>query len=323
MAGWSDQIRDIGHDLVNIEINTIEADGILGRKMPSFPHALIDIAQKYGDYLGAYPICLNLDGFAETFAQHMSGNKGDAKIAEVLAAVPDRAKNAPPPGSAEAADTAVVVKDEIAPMRSAPVSFTEGPHQYSFNMTSGPNTFEMLRWAARRVLDASEKGARAAAKIASTEEHPDVLPALNLEAREVAVARRIHRTSDQLKTIAGQLHALGYGEYIGKSRWELLQMKEPRKAAPPELLSRIRKAWDIGVDHIALQTVVQLDGDVIFRAAPGALKGDYPLLSAHESVTNVGLSHWKGMFDTIIDLLSRGVDRLFGTGGSSDSSESG
>ena len=90
--------------------------------------------------------------------------------------------------------------------------------------------------------------------------------------------------------------------------------ERPRKSAPPELLTRIRKAWDIGVDFIVLQTVVQLDGDVIFRGSPDVLGSDSPLLKAHQSVTTVGLNHWQGMFQIVIDLLNRGISSLVGRG---------
>jgi len=77
------------------------------------------------------------------------------------------------------------------------------------------------------------------------------------------------------------------------------------------MLSRIRKAWDIGVDHIVMQTVIQLDGDVVFRGSSEVLNSEGPLFKAHESLTAVGLKHWGNLFNIVIELLARGA-RLFG-----------
>ena len=48
-GGWGDRLKDIGQDLINIEVNTILADGMTGRKMPPYPEALHDIAKRYAN----------------------------------------------------------------------------------------------------------------------------------------------------------------------------------------------------------------------------------------------------------------------------------
>jgi len=42
---------DIGRDLLSLEVNTIEKPNLTGRKMPALPHALLDIAEVYRDWL--------------------------------------------------------------------------------------------------------------------------------------------------------------------------------------------------------------------------------------------------------------------------------
>ena len=43
-------LSEIGRDLLVMEISTIASDSITGRKMPWFPHALIDILSKYANW---------------------------------------------------------------------------------------------------------------------------------------------------------------------------------------------------------------------------------------------------------------------------------
>jgi hypothetical protein len=293
VGDWREQIRSIAHDLTNIEINTIEAEGMIGRKMPSYPHALIDIAQKYGDYLGASPICLDLDAFTRTFAD---GQQPLTRTIDRVTA-PEGVKF----------DSPKSLEDSFSYMRTVVPVFRHEPQQYDIKMTNGWETFELLRWAARNVLRARAEALVSKRDIAAQAGFADLPPTVQI------VLRRINRTSDQLRTVVRQLSDLAeQNAYIGKTRWELLAMGEPAKAAPPEYLSRIRKAWDIGVDQIVLQTVVQLDGDVIFRASPGLLASGGPTVEAHKSVTDVGLQHWQSLFDIVISLLGRAVDTLFG-----------
>lgn len=52
-------LKAMVNDLVKIEVNTILTDRINGRKMPSVPHALLDVAGAYVDVLRAYGVDLN------------------------------------------------------------------------------------------------------------------------------------------------------------------------------------------------------------------------------------------------------------------------
>ena len=83
--------------------------------------------------------------------------------------------------------------------------------------------------------------------------------------------------------------------------------------APPEHLTRIRKIWDIGTDLIVLQTVIQLDGDIIFRATKAYAQGRHPLVEAHRRASDIGLKHWSSMFELIASLVGGLADRIFDT----------
>ena len=48
-------LSEIGRDLLVMEISTIASDAITGRKMPWFPHAVIDVLTKYADWFSNVP----------------------------------------------------------------------------------------------------------------------------------------------------------------------------------------------------------------------------------------------------------------------------
>ena len=50
-GGIANDLIEIGRDLLVMEVSTIASDSITGRKMPWFPHAVIDITTNYADWL--------------------------------------------------------------------------------------------------------------------------------------------------------------------------------------------------------------------------------------------------------------------------------
>ena len=276
-SDWVGQLKEIASDLTAIEINTIAASGMTGRKMPAWPHALIDIAQKYADFLTGPAIRLDLDAFKERF--------------ESLASAPRQ--------SADEDQEASPAKE----LRDMPLRFKADHAFYTFQLTNGEGTFDMLRWAARNVLERSRnRGPGAEAS------QPDQPPPPDIDDGQRAILIRIQRSCDQLK---GTARALGKTapRFVGRTRAELQAQDDKGRnppGAPADALTRIRKIWDIGSDQIVMQTVVQLDGDVIFRARPDALtQGNQAFAQAHERATGIALGHWHSLFNLVIGLLRR------------------
>lgn len=276
-SDWVAQLKEIASDLTVLEINTIAASGMTGRKMPSWPHALIDIAQKYADFLTGSRIRLDLDAFREDYLR--------------LAAVPRR-------GADE--------DEEASPareLRDIPLRFKADNAFYTFQLANGEQTFDLLRWAARNVLECSMNRRPEIAPPAS-----DQAPPPEIDDAMRAILIRIQRSCDQLKGTARGLSKTS-AAFVGRTRAELQVLEDAGRTppgAPADTLTRIRKIWDIGADQIILQTVVQLDGDVIFRARRDALtQANQTLAQAHERATNTALDHWHGLFNLVIGLLKR------------------
>jgi hypothetical protein len=116
---------------------------------------------------------------------------------------------------------------------------------------------------------------------------------------------RIRDNSDQLK---GVLQAI-----------ELRDGVKPfftRTAAPhvhllPVEVMIIRKVWEIGTEEIAMQTVIQLDGDVVTRLqrAYARVKDD-PVIAVHNSAVATSVGAWSRLVDTLGAFMS-GAARLF------------
>ena len=266
--GVGETFREIGHDLINIETNTILAAGMTGRKMPSYPHALHDIITMYTEFL-VDEVGLDLDAYWTAFETNEAKSEAERKKPEGLepAFLPDAA-------------------------------FSKDPD-------NGVATFNVLRWAAYAALAHAKEAGKGGHKITA-------------ETR--TVLNRLRRNCDQLKTVVGLLaRPSAAGQFIGKRRRDLIAMsvgsKPPRlPPAPPEHLTRIRKIWDIGTDRIVLQTIIQLDGDIIFRATKAyAQGGQHPLVEAHRRASDIGLKHWSSMFELIASLVGGLAGRIFDT----------
>jgi hypothetical protein len=73
---------------------------------------------------------------------------------------------------------------------------------------------------------------------------------------------------------------------------------------PPEQLRIIRKAWELGVEEIAMQTVIQLDGDVITRVLPKYANEKYNgLHNLHNQGITTSIKFWKILVDIVKEVI--------------------
>jgi hypothetical protein len=280
VRNWRDEISDLAYDLFNIEVNTIRAGGITGRKMPSWPHALVDIADGYRSFLGP-ELGVQLADFwneeHETTVQAILGTGSPAELDEALKEIGDDLDRveAAPWDRAGGIDPERIRTDEL--------------------------TFTRLRYAAKRTL------------FAAAPARPEDRPRFALDDYQREVLIRIRRNCDQLKTVLRQLREdRGCLAFIGLSRQGVIgQGVAPR--APSEHAVRIRKIWDIGTDEIVLQTVLQLDGDVINRIKRNFdLARQEKLWEAHRRSVDLGVAHWQTMFELLQRLISGAFRTLLG-----------
>jgi hypothetical protein len=163
-------------------------------------------------------------------------------------------------------------------------------------------TFASLRDTARRELDARE----------------DRFPSGgdDNEAHEwLVIIHRIERSCENLVYLLEQLKEKRPQEldpseplpqeYFDVWRDKVRGMKELKLASDD--IVKIRKVWDVGVERVVMQSIVQLDGDVLTRIVPKYASAENRLLHRiHQDGLDVSLSMWKELFATVRAILGLG-----------------
>ena len=72
----------------------------------------------------------------------------------------------------------------------------------------------------------------------------------------------------------------------------------------PEDLTTLRKAWELGTDEVALQTTIQIDGDVVTRVDPAFLGEQHTRLrDMHQNGVSSAMRSWENLVDTAVKLV--------------------
>ena len=96
-----------------------------------------------------------------------------------------------------------------------------------------------------------------------------------------------------------------------KTLGDLLEANPSLKLTPSELL-RVRKIWEIGTERVLMQTVVQLDGDIVTRIQIGRETAkDKALHDMHKELVNLAIGNWQFMVQTLTNLIKSGLGSLF------------
>jgi len=73
----------------------------------------------------------------------------------------------------------------------------------------------------------------------------------------------------------------------------------------PQNQLRIRRIWDVGTEEVIMQTVVQLNGDVVTRVTEAYATGDFRILhEIHRDTVRVSLNMWKELVATVAEFFS-------------------
>lgn len=189
---------------------------------------------------------------------------------------------------------------DLASLRSGPPA---GPEQHAFEddkLTNGSETFLRVRYAARygrKLLEADE----------------------NTRPDDLVLCDRIKGNCDQLKGLLQRLaqHHQDDDKFpatIGVTRQQLMFNGTARHPLRLDAQDRttLRKIWELGCERVVMQSVVQLDGDVITRVVPDVARGKRAaLVQIHEQSVGVALRTWT----TLLDVVERLLGALGGRGG--------
>lgn len=123
------------------------------------------------------------------------------------------------------------------------------------------------------------------------------------------ILRRIYRNCDQIKGIVSRA---GVKEVLASNAVNRDQSLATELPLTSDELVTLRKVWEIGVETVVMQTVVQLDGDVVTRIQTGretvANKAIHDL--QRESVESA-MSHWHFLGKTVAEFLSTTLRSFF------------
>ena len=192
-------------------------------------------------------------------------------------------------------DVAFFVQQPAAELPTArPVPGTS-PSAFDFSvLTNGSLTFSRLRWAAVAGLEQRHTGRGQSQRRTGAEE---------------AMLQRIRRHCDQLQ---GLLHELEsdprWVAVLNKTRADLVTVGPTLLELPlsADEMTMLQKIWELGVDEVAMQTVIHLDGDVTtwVQEAFTDPKFDY-VHRLHERNIRIALESWTVFVQMIEALFSR------------------
>ncbi|MFQ5543894.1 MAG: hypothetical protein ACE5FY_06035 [Nitrospiria bacterium] len=91
----------------------------------------------------------------------------------------------------------------------------------------------------------------------------------------------------------------------------LLKGNDSLRFSAEELLI-IRKIWEVGVERVLMQTVVQIDGDIVTRIQVGReTEKDKFLQEMHKDLVNLAIGNWHFMVQTLADMAKSTLKSIF------------
>ena len=289
--GIASDLIEIGRDLLVMEVSTIASDSITGRKMPWFPHAVIDVLTKYADWLAEVR---------------------NINIVGIL--------NSPEPLTRERFLEIVRAHDE-----GGIHSITNGwqPIEQLRRAAKLVSHDDVMAEAGKEPLSHLETGIAARIR-----RNCDQLKTIILRFRGTEAWRAYFLNRDALSNLAeatvDTASYEGWSQFratdIGLTRAEItcsLQSASARHAEKAVLDSdaatRLRKMWELGTDQIIAQTTVHVDGDTVtrFQRDVEESKRLY-YLEIHDRSVRTAVNQWKTLFDAFAELAGGLANRIFG-----------
>ena len=290
-GGIASDLLEIGRDLLVMEVSTIASDSITGRKMPWFPHAVIDVLTKYADWM-AEVRNINIAGILNS-QEPLTRDR----FMEVV-----RAHG----------------KDEIH-------RITNGwqPIEQLRRTAKLLSRDEVMTEAGKKPLNHLETG------IANrVRRNCDQLKTIILRFRATEAWKTYFLKRDSLSDLAeAKVDTAaddGWSQFraadVGLTRAEIIcaLQSAPTTQAEKAVLdsdaaTRLRKMWELGTDQIIAQTTVHVDGDTVtrFQSDIEESKRLY-YLEIHDRSVQTAVNQWKTLFDAFAELAGGLASRIFG-----------
>lgn len=269
------ELSEIGRDLLAIEVSTIASGAITGRKMPWFPHAVIDVLDNYATWLS---------------------HVGEIDMKVIL--------EHDEPLDEEG------FKRAIANSARLGLAMTNGGrHIEQLRLTAKMLADDgLMKSVGKQTLTEEQRG------IANRiRRNCDQLKAVVGRFRVESEWRPyfVAGTSPD----GGAFTENDYGvtrEDISRLGAEP-DTRVPKMDS--DAATRLRKMWELGTDKIVAQTVVHIDGDTVTRIQRGVGEGKQKyLLEAHNRAVETAVGQWRTLFEAFLALVGGVATGIFGRG---------
>jgi len=124
--------------------------------------------------------------------------------------------------------------------------------------------------------------------------------------------RRIVGNCDQLRAILDRSSAPGKTATLNRSSADGVEGAAVTELSGDDVIT-VRKAWEMGTEVVAMQTVIQLDGDFVTRLNEAYTSEERrPIRELHEASVSSALEHWRFLVDTFVSVTTKAIGFLTG-----------
>jgi hypothetical protein len=336
-GSWADRVAGIGESLLTLEINTVVTSDISAQKMPEVPLALHTLVQVYNDYLASAGFQVTNELLARAAIRvNGEGEAGTNAGAKMLLSQLQSWHPAPRRWTATELKTGLpgIPDDQLDASGPAP-ELTNGAETFEALQWAAWAAVQTLRaltattaadWgplggAEPSVLSriyANCRQLKEAALRLEQENHGVVTdPDQPAGAAKIVGLFRAKTTATVVAGCKVRLNSLVAGEQIDpaavtKPRLFGATVEETARAlfthprptfdADPDIVMLIRKAWDLGVERVCLQTVLQVDGDMTEIIAELDGQQRVFLTDLHRQGVKDAVSQWRSFWDVVLQL---------------------
>jgi hypothetical protein len=299
------QFKDIVKDLFNIEVNTILRDKISAQKMPSVRNALMDIGVEY------FEVLEEVEKVYRRAKKVDSAFKINDKRKSLGFYTSDEKEMADEKEIKGIKDELMIVDPSVCEQLGGFQAFTI-MRRWADNLLQEPNCADYLKEKKHllsvlpRIKENADMLKGMFSRICRREldkDHKDEL------ARRLKGKKPSELTSETVVQESWELEPEQTGSWTNQfTRAEIIGLNDQLSLLMKQSeLVMVRKIWEVGTEVIAMQTVIQVDGDVITRLNPNYLEEKvYEKLSDyHNDGVNMALSYWANLVGIAQALLGR------------------
>lgn len=325
------QIGKIAEDLVNVEVNIILRSDISGQKMPKPRHAFTDIGKEYYGKLSEYG-CLNENLYIEAGDAAWT-DKNSEVLNQELETLNHQIRELENQEGRKALEERKKRLEGLITLKEL---------KKLENYLGSCDAFSYMREVAnykvkktRLIIEEME---------ASGPLNDDQRVEREKLITELSMLSRIKDKSDQIKGIfntlciqylrqQGKLKEISADMLASTAMCNMIPDDDKMKRFLTNLLTRteiefyqeplilttdqlalLRKIWEVGIEEIAMQTVVQLDGDVVTRILGKYAREDFAILhKLHNQGVSTALGFWKDLVGLVKDFFENIVQFVMPT----------